>query len=610
MSNEVQKPLFAAASSQGQNQQDDFDLNEIFQDYFISEGFEDPLNAYTSSMANYGGGAASVAITQQAVAGAPATAVSTAPAPMQTNQGMAMNTMMAPVPAPTPVGVPAPAPMDGTFATTAPVAAAPGGIAGMGIATQYQQQQQQQLQFQQQQQQQIQQQQQQQQQQPAAQNKLPTGGIKTTFHATAVNQAAAMAGMPGGGEVQHFQHAAPPTKRTKIQAPLAAPSVGGLTSRLGVPLPMAMAGMPGAGIPQLATHAATSGISLPIGVGIRLGGTGGVAPAKAQAARTSAPGQFQMWGAAQEGAMTDQAIAERRLRNREHAKRSRVRKKFMLESMQEQVLQLQKENQRLRTLVQDNIPEHAQKIISECCQSSPLFADTEGQEEPEKKSSTTLVKSDFSLMESLSSGQQNFVLSDPRLPDNPIVFATPGFYKLTGYTQEQVLGRNCRFLQGPGTNPKHVDIIRKAIATGSDCTTCILNYKADGTPFWNQFFVAALRDSDNCIVNYVGVQTEIEPEMGANALEDRVNAVLPLQAKEDENGEESTDAPGAPGTAAPAAETNTTTTAPAAAAPASNLPVAPAPTMMNNVNNGANMVMNTNNAANPTVATTTSMNTS
>ena len=95
------------------------------------------------------------------------------------------------------------------------------------------------------------------------------------------------------------------------------------------------------------------------------------------------------------------------------------------------------------------------------------------------------------------------MLSDPRLPDNPIVFATPGFYKLTGYTPEQVLGRNCRFLQGSGTDPKSVDIVRKAIQSGSDCTVCLLNYKADGTPFWNQFFVAALRDSDNCIVNYV-----------------------------------------------------------------------------------------------------------
>jgi PAS domain S-box-containing protein len=219
-----------------------------------------------------------------------------------------------------------------------------------------------------------------------------------------------------------------------------------------------------------------------------------------------------MWGGPQMAGMSDHAIAERRQRNREHAKRSRVRKKFMLESLQEQVAGLQRENQRLRLLVQDNIPEHAQQIISECCSSSPLFSDDEAakrsqltieDEKGEKSKSTALVRSDFQLMDSLSAGQQNFVLSDPRLPDNPIVFATPGFYKLTGYTPEQVLGRNCRFLQGPGTDPKTVDIIRKAIATGSDCTVCILNYKADGTPFWNQFFVAALRDSDNCIVNYV-----------------------------------------------------------------------------------------------------------
>ena len=203
--------------------------------------------------------------------------------------------------------------------------------------------------------------------------------------------------------------------------------------------------------------------------------------------------------------MSEAAVAERRQRNREHAKRSRVRKKFMLESLQEQVMALQQVNKNLRTLIQDAIPEHAHKIISECCTTSPLFSDlTAGTEGDHKE--TQLVQSDFSLMESLTSGQQNFVLSDPRLPDNPIVFATPGFYKMTGYSQEQVLGRNCRFLQGPGTDPKHVDIIRKAVATGSDCTVCILNYKADGTPFWNQLFVAALRDSDNCIVNYVRLE--------------------------------------------------------------------------------------------------------
>jgi len=211
----------------------------------------------------------------------------------------------------------------------------------------------------------------------------------------------------------------------------------------------------------------------------------------------------------------------------------------MLESLQEQVRSLQKENVELRMLIQQKIPQHSQQIIAECCSKNPLFSDPNDKgapapvEQPPKKE-TSLVRSDFSLIESLTSGQQNFVLSDPRLPDNPIVYASPGFYVLTGYTQDQVLGRNCRFLQGPGTDPRSVDIIRTAIANGSDATACILNYKADGTPFWNQFFVAALRDSDNCIVNFVGVQCEIEPEAGSTALEDKVNSVLPLQNKDQE----------------------------------------------------------------------------
>lgn len=443
MSNDIQRPVFAAASGAAQ-QGDDFDLNEIFADYFVSE-FEDPMNAYTASMANYAG-AVAVGIPSQSAAQAHQQAVNAA-----------------------------------------------GGEA------------------------------------------LPTGGIRTAFHtAAAATQ-----------NTGYSQHAGPLAKKAKVEGqPLVPGGVrpGGLTSRLGVPLPLiqgqkiGQAGAPVSGNPA-------SGISLPVGVGIKLGGAGGVAPATAQSA-TLGPG-FGMWAGGAGAAMSDHAVAERRQRNREHAKRSRVRKKFMLESLQEQVASLQAENQRLRTLVQDNIPEHAQQIIAECCQSNPLFSDgktppEEGKAAPANKPHT-LVRSDFQLMASLSSGQQNFVLSDPRLPDNPIVFATPGFYKLTGYTQEQVLGRNCRFLQGPGTNPKTVDIIRKAIATGADCTVCILNYKADGTPFWNQFFVAALRDSDNCIVNYVGVQTEVEPDYGANALEDRVNAVLPLQNKEDEEGGEGDD---------------------------------------------------------------------
>ncbi|CAB9521434.1 Blue-light-activated histidine kinase [Seminavis robusta] len=328
---------------------------------------------------------------------------------------------------------------------------------------------------------------------------LPTGGIKTQFHlgtTAAQAHAAALA--------QQQANAAPPAKKAKHDPT------------------MAMVAQQGGG--------GGGGITLPVGVGIQVGGLGGVAPQTA-AGMANGAGGGNMWDQNYAG-MSEQAIAERRLRNREHAKRSRVRKKFMLESLQGEVLTLQKENENLRLLIQTHLPSESQEIISECCTTNPLFADGAEGEVVEPKKSTQLEKSDFTLMESLSGSQQNFVLSDPRLPDNPIVFASPGFYKLTGYTSKEVLGRNCRFLQGPGTDARAVEVIRKAIQTGADTTVCILNYKADGTPFWNQFFLASLRDSENNIVNFVGVQCEVEPEVGQSALEDKVNAVLPLEEKE------------------------------------------------------------------------------
>lgn len=421
---------------------------------------------------------------------------------------------------------------------------------------------------------------------------LPTGrGIQTAFHNTnnyalaaadpgmaATAAAVADMGVPGmagpsGATAAYMQEPAP--KKSKMEQSLA--SGGGVTSgRLGYPMgqqQQQQAAMGAQQSQQMQHHQhSQQQVALPVGVGIRIGGSGGVATGTGgmnmthtqwgasggggvgvglshvqHGAQQTAAGAVGMgayaglMGASTAfgGPMSEQAVAERRQRNREHAKRSRVRKKFMLESLQQDVRNLQKENEVLRQIVQAKIPEHAQEIIDTCCQKSPLFDDDAKSPihdvKINKDDTKELVKSDFSLISSLTTGQQNFVLSDPRLPDNPIVYASQGFYELTGYTREQVLGRNCRFLQGPATDPKAVDIIRQAIANGTDATTCILNYKADGTPFWNQFFVAALRDQDNCIVNYVGVQCAIDPEHGVNALEDKVNSVMPLKEKEDED---------------------------------------------------------------------------
>ena len=83
---------------------------------------------------------------------------------------------------------------------------------------------------------------------------------------------------------------------------------------------------------------------------------------------------------------------------------------------------------------------------------------------------------------------------------------------------DQILGRNCRFLQGPDTDPSAVDKIRRAIEEGTDGSVCLLNYRADCSTFWNQFFIAALRGADGKIVNYVGVQCRVSEEYALEVL--------------------------------------------------------------------------------------------
>jgi PAS domain S-box-containing protein len=213
-------------------------------------------------------------------------------------------------------------------------------------------------------------------------------------------------------------------------------------------------------------------------------------------------------GAGGGGQLTAKQKLERRERNREHAKRSRLRKKFLLESLQEQIHGLQEQLDKFKKTIRDEIPApKSETLIDAICghenQYTPLPMPSGFG--PVK----TLMEPDFRLMSALSGSQQNFAISDPTLPDNPIVYVSQGFLDLTGYNLDQVLGRNCRFLQGPGTDQSAVDVIRKGISEGIDTSVCLLNYKADGTPFWNQFFVAALRDAENNVVNYVGVQCEV-----------------------------------------------------------------------------------------------------
>ena len=102
---------------------------------------------------------------------------------------------------------------------------------------------------------------------------------------------------------------------------------------------------------------------------------------------------------------------------------------------------------------------------------------------------------------------------------SPLEKNTGGFLSLTGYKLEQVLGRNCRFLQGPRTDARAVAKIRDAIKSGRDVQIVLLNYKIDSTTFWNHFFIAALRDDKGDVVNFLGVQIEVSERVAVGILQ-------------------------------------------------------------------------------------------
>jgi PAS domain S-box-containing protein len=102
-----------------------------------------------------------------------------------------------------------------------------------------------------------------------------------------------------------------------------------------------------------------------------------------------------------------------------------------------------------------------------------------------------------------------FAITDPREPDNPLVWVNPSFTRITGYEADEAVGRNCRFLQGPATDPAAVAEIRSALSEQRTVTTTLLNYRKDGTPFWNQLSVSPVFDGEGALVSFVGVQTDV-----------------------------------------------------------------------------------------------------
>jgi PAS domain S-box-containing protein len=116
-----------------------------------------------------------------------------------------------------------------------------------------------------------------------------------------------------------------------------------------------------------------------------------------------------------------------------------------------------------------------------------------------------------------------FCLTDPKQEDNPIIYASEGFYQMTGYTRDFAIGTNCRFLQGPKTQRHSVQRLRQAISSGQELSEALLNYRRDGRPFMNILMIAPLHDNKGNVKYHIGAQIDasglIEGGKGLDAFE-------------------------------------------------------------------------------------------
>lgn len=101
------------------------------------------------------------------------------------------------------------------------------------------------------------------------------------------------------------------------------------------------------------------------------------------------------------------------------------------------------------------------------------------------------------------------VLTNPHLDDNPIVYANRAFERITGYSAEMIIGRNCRFLQGEGTDPRHAREIGEALKAERDISIDIINHRADGTKFLNRLMITPLYNENEELQCFLGVQRDM-----------------------------------------------------------------------------------------------------
>ncbi|KHJ51270.1 diguanylate cyclase [Vreelandella venusta] len=113
------------------------------------------------------------------------------------------------------------------------------------------------------------------------------------------------------------------------------------------------------------------------------------------------------------------------------------------------------------------------------------------------------------LERSVESSTNGVVIVDAQQPDLPMVYVNAAFERITGYSRDAALGRNCRFLQGEETDSTTLALLRKGIQAQRDVHVVIRNYRRNGAPFWNDLYISPVRDDDGVVTHFIGAQNDI-----------------------------------------------------------------------------------------------------
>lgn len=128
----------------------------------------------------------------------------------------------------------------------------------------------------------------------------------------------------------------------------------------------------------------------------------------------------------------------------------------------------------------------------------------------------------------LASASNSIVIADAQQPNTPIIYSNAAFEKMTGYSQEEVLGKSSHFLQNDDRDQKEIGIMKNAIAQGEACRVSLRNYRKDGSMFWNEVSITPVYDEENKLTHFIGVQNDISEKVRGEKLKDQTREVLEL----------------------------------------------------------------------------------